>query len=56
MRKERQRREHIKSVSKFVRFRLEDANRMAKAASKANMKYSEYIRQAVLEKLNRENF
>jgi len=56
MRKERHRREHIKSVSKFVRFRLEDANRMAEAASAANMKYSEYIRQAVLKQLKKDGF
>lgn len=47
-------RDNVKGRAFYARLRFEDAKRLIKASSKRNCTYSEYIRQAVIEKMDRE--
>lgn len=49
-------RDQVKIRAFYARFRIEDAKRVIKASSKSNKTYSEFIRDAVLDKLKVEGF
>ena len=46
----------ILAVTKWVRIKIEDNERLQSACRQQNMKHTEYMRDALLEKLEREGF
>ena len=46
----------ILAVTKWVRIKVEINNRLQSATRKLNMKHAEFIRDAIIEKLDREGF